>query len=111
MRRINLAKYKVQVVGPEGAKGDDYDVRGSLVALLLAPALQLNGAELRRNGKIADKVETCPGDTLALEETEYKPLEEAMEKCRGFGKNDRELVERVLGAEAFDPNATPDAGA
>jgi len=108
MRRLNLAKYRVSVVvvGPEGrtvTKEDDYDVKGSLVTILLAPALQLSGSELRRNGKIADKIEAAT-DEIALEDAEYVVLQDALDKVRGFGKNDRELVARVWGAETFDAN-------
>ena len=115
MRRINLEPYRVQGMeqGPDGkpvTKEDDYDLKGSLVAILLAPALQLNGTELRRNGKVADKVEAA-GETLLLEDAEYAALKEALDKVRGFGKNDRELVERILEAETVDANAAPVAGA
>jgi len=102
MRKIDVSKYEVVVAALDGQKNTDfYDMKESLSICLFHPNLQLNGRELLRRGKILDKIEQADGE-LMLEEAEYSKLKSAFEQIKGFGKNDLEMVSRVLNAERIE---------
>lgn len=98
MRKIELKNYMLTVPTADGTTEKPYDVKGSLVNCLLHPALELTGHELLLRGKLATQIEEGNGHIL-VEESDYRKLRQAMEKIKGFAKNDMELVRRVLEAE------------
>lgn len=102
MRKLLLTKYNVDVVTKEGEKKSlPYDVVDSIIALLFSPGLKLGGVELLRQQQLAEKILKVSDAMLSeivLEEEEYKRLKNAVEAFKGFGRNDVELVQRILEA-------------
>jgi hypothetical protein len=99
-RKISVKPYQVEGLLENGSRGMiSYQVKKSLGDIILAPQLRLNGLNLLRNSKIADKIISCEDEFVLLESTEYAILKEAVNDLAVFGKNDVELVKRVLEAE------------
>jgi hypothetical protein len=94
MRKVEIGDYAVKANGQEVP----YGVRDSIADLLFHPDLRLNGSALIRNNVLATKVMTAEGDTVLLEEAEYQTLRGACETVRGLGRNEVELVRRILDA-------------
>jgi len=99
MRKIDVKSYMVDVKHPVTGEMSNipYDVKEMLVGVLLHPALQIAGAELYNRMPIADKIKKADGEVL-LEDDEYSKLLDAVNRIKGFGMNDRELVRRVIEA-------------
>lgn len=99
MHKIDVSSYQVDVKLPTGEmKNLPYDVKEMLVGVLLHPTLQITGSELYKRMPIADKIRTADGEVL-LEDDEYSKILDAVNRIKGFGMNDRELVRRVIDAK------------
>lgn len=101
MREINLDNYKVSVPTPDGATEIDYNVKESLTACLFHPVLKLDGREVIKRDKLADRIEEADGSIL-LEEEDYRKFKTAFEQIEGFQKADVELCRRVLECEKIE---------
>ncbi len=105
MRKINLENYRVKAKVREEdkvvEKDLDYDVKDTIISVLFHPDLKLNGRELILRGKLADKIEKAEKNIL-LEEADYKKLKDSVEKLQGFGRNELELVDRILNAPSVE---------
>jgi hypothetical protein len=93
MRKIDLSNYAI----PEGV----YDVKGSMQAPLYSPELRLDYRELFENDRVAQKINNA-NESVLLEEADYLVLKNAFISFRGYGKNEVELVRRVLEAPEVD---------
>ncbi len=112
MRRINLEDYIIhgKVVNPNPEKDGQmlidtqilYPVKDTIIALLFAPKMGLNGIELVRQKRLVDKIEACQNGSIVLETEGWDRLVAAVNKAVGFSKNDVELVERILDAPEVD---------
>ena len=99
MKKINLKNYTVSITRPTGIKEDvPYQVKDSIIELLYAPTLKLNGVQLLKQQQLVNKIHAAENDIL-LETEEYENLTKAINIIEGFGKNDVELVNRILNAE------------
>ena len=76
-----------------------FDVKKSLIEILFHPELKLNGRDILKVGKLADKIEECKEENVLLSFDEYEKLSKAMDVVRGLGKESREFVKRILEAE------------
>jgi hypothetical protein len=92
MKNLDISEYPVSVEGREVK----YRFRDSIVNLMFNPELRLTGLELLKQDILARKVMDSTGDALLLEDAEYARIKQAIEAFRGFGRNDVELVRRVL---------------
>ncbi|MFH2095498.1 MAG: hypothetical protein ABIJ16_07330 [Bacteroidota bacterium] len=98
MRKINLKDYTVEVRMQQGVEQVNYEVKTSIVNLLFHPDLKLNAVALLEQNKLAEKILATEQEIL-LEEAEYGKVKQAVGVVTGLGKNDVELVKRVLEAE------------
>ena len=109
MYKIDLTSYNVQVRTRNEKDKDKvvpklvvYDVKSSLVGILFHPSLRLNGREVLVRDEIACRIETCKDSSILLEESEYLKFKEAVDKITGLGRNEVELVKRILDAPTVD---------
>lgn len=91
MRKLDLRPIR-------GVNGEDYPLHEVLKMLITHPNRQLNGPELLKAQEVAEKIAQAEGDHILLEEAEWEHLRDGVEKVRGFGTNDVELVRRILRA-------------
>jgi len=98
MRKINLKDYTVEVRTPQGVEQVNYEVKTSIINLLFHPDLKLNAVALLEQNKLAEKI-LATEHKIMVEEAEYSKIKQAVNVITGLGKNDVELVQRVLGAE------------
>jgi hypothetical protein len=97
---IDVTDYPVVAQTPEGEVVAPYQVRASLINLLFSQQ-NLGAMEILERDDIARKIRDSVADEsgiLSLEDAEFKMLETATKAFKGFGKNDVELVRRVLNA-------------
>lgn len=100
MKKIKLEDYEVEVRTPkEGIKQTNYEVKTSIIGLLFQPELRLSGVELLKQNKLAEKILQYKDSEILLEDAEYNKIKQAVDVVKGFGKNDVELVRRILEAE------------
>jgi uncharacterized protein YacL (UPF0231 family) len=99
MKKINLKDYEVEVRTPTGTNRVNYEVKTSIIGLLFQPELKLNGVELLKQNQLAEKILQHQEPEILLEDAEYNKIKQAIDLVKGFGKNDVELVRRVLEAE------------
>lgn len=97
----------VQMRNAEGnLEPKPYNVKGSMVACLLHPTLNLTGRELLLRDKLASRIEETKiiegNGHILIEEADYRKLKQAFETIQGFTKSDMELVRRVLEAEEVE---------
>lgn len=101
MKKINMRGFKVTVFRDGERVEVDYAIKDSIIEILFNPALKLNGSRILKQNELAKKVlET--GDDLVVEEEEYNRIKDAFEKVEGLGKNDVELVSRIINAEKVE---------
>ena len=98
MRKINLKDYTVEVRTPQGVEQVNYEVKTSIINLLFHPDLKLNAVALLEQNKLAEKI-LATEHKIMVEEAEYSKIKQAVNVITGLGKNDVELVQRVLWAE------------
>lgn len=108
--RIDLAPYDVKVgeqvigLGPDGKteiRADvtkPYDLRTTLVNILLHPTRQLGAREFLAACKLARQIGEGTGDLLALRDADYEEVLAAMEAFKGWARPDEEFIRRILGA-------------
>lgn len=98
MRKINLENYVIH--GTQGSKVTDipYQVRDSLVLVLMHPDIKLNAVELLKRDIIGKKILECKEKEILLEESDWLKIKSAVESINGFTQNDVEFVRRVLEA-------------
>lgn len=102
MRKINLIDYNVDVPQEDGTvKALPYHVKDSLTGILFHPDLKLAAMGLMEHKKIADKIEAATNEIL-LEDAEFDKLKNSLDKIKGFGKADVELVNRILTSETIE---------
>lgn len=109
MRKINLKDYTIKVKAPDKLKpgrvieGEyPYHVKDSILTVMFCRDLQLSGAELVKQNVLAMKLEACKDDEIILEDEEWGRLVKATNTFHGFGRNDVELVTRILEAEEVE---------
>ena len=103
MRKLNLSDYSVRITLQTGEKTEmPFQVRESLVVVMFNPDLRLGCHDALRNNILASKIEQCKEDKLLIEETEYAVLKNAIEAYKGYGRNEVELINRVLNAETVE---------
>ena len=100
MHKINIETYEMEVKLPSGEMTKlPYEMKETLVGVLLHPALNITGAELYTRMPIADKIKKADDGSVLLEDEEYNKLLSAVNTIKGFGMNDSEMVRRVIEAE------------
>lgn len=103
MRRIDLSNYSVRVRDDKGKwTGLPYEVKDSMIELLLSRELRLSGRELLDRDDLAKKIRDCPDGSILLEEGEWNKLVQSAETITGLGRPDVELVRRILEAEKVE---------
>lgn len=108
MRQIDVSNYSVRVRGEEGEWTDlPYEVKDSMIEVLLARDQQLSGPGLLKRNDLARKVMAADGVVL-LEETEWDELVTAFSTVKGLGRPDVELVRRVLEAQKIEVETKKD---
>ncbi|KKL62574.1 hypothetical protein LCGC14_2183850 [marine sediment metagenome] len=121
MRKLILQDYQVKS-GPEeeiecpeckkqitvGGKPLTYDVRDSIIEVMMSPELRLSGRELLERQKIALRIMESPDGEILLEDAEYGKIESAFEEITGFSRRDTELVQRVFEAPEVEVQAVPE---
>lgn len=109
MRKLNLKDYTVKVKVPDRMNpGQEieaefpYNMKDSLVNVLFVRELGLNGVELVKANMLAQKILSCEGEDVLIEEAEWQRLQNAVNVFRGFGKTDVEFVTRINEAEVVE---------
>ena len=106
MRKINFENYTVTVRSPDGELRDvPYDVKDSIVGLLFHADLKLSGMELLKQNELAGKILHSKDPEILFEEAEYNKIKQAINVVTGYGRNEVELVRRVLEAPAVEVEA------
>mgnify|MGYP001619773014 FL=1 len=103
MRQIDLTEYELEIkIPPQDGKPDTekfrYDVRGSLIEVLFAPELQLKARDILDRDDLARKIRDWKNNLLILEEAEFEKLKHAIENAGGLGRNEIQLIRRILEA-------------
>ena len=105
MRKLDLTGYTVKRTQNDPMKPGEvieyelpYMVKDSILNVMFTTELQLNGAELVKQNAVALKIEGAEGGVL-LEEEEFKGIKRAFEVCKGFKRDDVQLVERINNTE------------
>lgn len=102
MKKINLVPYNIKGLNEKGEPIEvPYNVKESIQAIIFHPALKLDGRQLLLRGKLSEKLDAA-GDEILLEDADYASVKSSFEVVQGFGKNDLELVRRVLQAESVE---------
>lgn len=106
MRKIDLSDYSAHVRDEKGEWTDlPYEVKDSMVEILMARELQLSGRELLSRDDLARKIRNCANSNVLLEEEEWNKIVTAVETVKGLGRTDVEFVRRVLEAEKIEVEA------
>lgn len=103
MKKINLKNYTVEGLTPQGETVvAPYDIKASIINIVLSKDLRLNGAELLEANKVAMQVDKCEDDEILLEEVTHAVIVKAVNTVRGLAKRDVEFVRRILEAETVE---------
>ena len=102
---INLKDYHVQVgEKPNGEPIlDRYDVKGSMVALLFQPRLELTIEQAFEMKDLADKIRKANG-SIILDQSDYQRLKRAYNAMRSPAEQDLELFSRIRDAKQIQIN-------
>lgn len=99
MRKLDLSDYTVRVRNEKQEWEDvPYEVKDSLVELLLARDLNLSGRSLLEHDEVARKIRNCADGAVLLEEKEWDMVVSAVETIKGLGRPDVDLVRRIFDA-------------
>lgn len=99
MRKIDLTSYEITVRTEDGkVETRPYNVRSSCVELCFIPPEGCSKFDLLKRDKIARKIADEPTDAVLLEDADWKRLNEAIDALKALGKNDVELVRRIVEA-------------
>lgn len=96
MREIDVQRYPVKAMTPEGVKEVPYDVQASMVNVLFAQE-RMKAVEVLKRHAIAEMIRKAEGSVL-LEEADYEVLKGAFDAFEGWREQDVELIQRVLEA-------------
>jgi len=115
MRKLVLQNYEMGTVPeetiecpeckakiPVGGKPLTYNVRDSIIEVMMSPELQLGAKELLERQKVAVKIMDCQEDEILLENAEYGKILSAFGEITGFSRQDAELVRRVFEAQEVE---------
>ena len=75
-----------------------YNVKGTIIDIIFSNQPKLNGRQNHERNKLADKIENCDEDLL-LEDSDFAIIKSSVDLIQGFGKNERELLNRIYDAE------------
>ena len=98
MRKINLTPYVAETYGPDGKDAQmPVEPLPLLKAVLFSPQQQLNGLDLYEQAQLWGKLKAAAeaGQPALLEEPEYKRLDDSLNKIKGLGFAQVELVRRI----------------
>lgn len=102
MKKIDLTPYNINGIDEKGKKITmPYDVKESIISVIFHPNLKLDGRQLLLRGKLEEKIKKSNGELL-VEDADYASIKSSFELVTGFGRNDVELVKRVLEAETIE---------
>lgn len=103
MRKLDLSSYPVTVRRPDGTtEQQPYDVRDILADISFLPAQGCKKVELFKREKLAKKIAEAPTETILLEETEWQRLNDALDHVGGLGRQEVELVRRIVEAPVVE---------
>lgn len=103
MRQLDLSNYTVHLRNQDGKYVDSpYEVKDSLIELMMARDLQLSGTELLKRNELAQRILNCEDGHILLEEEEWGKLERAINTIKGLSRADVELVRRILEAPKIE---------
>ena len=103
MRQVDLSDYSVRVRDEKGEWTNlPYEVKDSMIELLMARELQLTGREILARDDIARKIRDCTDSHVLLEEEEWSKLIVAIDTIRGLGRPDVELIRRITEAQKIE---------
>lgn len=91
-RKIDMRPIKIK-------SGEEYPLKDVMTTVLL---FRLNGAELYKRGRLADKIEDCKEDFLYLDKKDYETLKGAFDTFSTLGKGDRKMVNKIYNAEKVE---------
>jgi len=97
-RKVDLRDYDVTLPDERVVP---YHVRNSLCEILMNPGLKLNGPDLLKRNAVGQKILDAT-DSVLLEGGEWNLLVSGVEACQGLGRNDVELVKRIMEAEVVE---------
>ncbi|GAH61956.1 unnamed protein product, partial [marine sediment metagenome] len=99
MRKINLENYMETV---RNESGDDvelpYDVRNSMIEVLLSRDLGLSAREALDRHTLACRIRDCSNGAILLEEADYTKLVAAIDTIKGWCRTDIEFLHRITEA-------------
>lgn len=75
-----------------------YDVKNSMIEVLLSKSLGLSAREALDRDVIARRIRDCPDGTILLKEEEYTKLITAIDTITGWGRVDIEFLKRITEA-------------
>jgi len=102
MRKLELKHYEVTFRNVQGKlETIPYDFKDAIINLMFHPDLRLSGTELLKTNMLAEKIMETD-EEIILEEEEYSKVKHAIDSFKGFGKNEVELVKRVLECPKID---------
>ncbi len=102
MRKLNLEAYNINGMKAGEKVELPYNIKDSLVMILMHPELKLGAVDLLKREEIGKKILDSKENELLLEEEDWSKLKSAFETIKGFTQNDVELVKRVLNAPQVD---------
>ena len=109
-RRINLEPYeydtgqKMRLPKPDGTLDErpvmaDYNVRETLVNIILHPGRRMGGLDFLRAEELSRKILDESKAEVLLAEDDYAKLRAAVEQFKGYGRHDSQMLHRVMDAE------------
>jgi len=101
MRKLNLENYINKIRTNEGFKDVEYFVKDSLIFMMFDRKLQLAGTKLLEQNILAEKILKADKEII-LEEAEYQKIRIAIDTFTGCGREEVELVKRVLECQEID---------
>ena len=102
MRKLELKHYEVTFRNVQGElETIPYDFKDAIINLMFHPDLRLSRTEALKTDILAEKIMET-NEEILLEEEEYNRIFHAVDSFKGFGKNEVELVKRVLECPKID---------
>jgi len=83
-------------------KEEPYKIREALGNIMLSPSLKHQGYRFHTVSKVVDKIEACKKDVIVLDAKDFDIVKESFDKFEGYGKHDKELINRVYEAEEVE---------
>lgn len=106
MKTLDISPYDI-VVG-KTAEGlelrQPYPIRDSIANILFAQP-GLKARELLRRDDLARKVIATEIDTVVLTDAEFEQLKMAVDTLEGYGRQDVELIRRIVALDTPPPSA------